>query len=210
MRRNIANGAGPTIGWFSEVIHMSNGSLQALHARASSRARPETSEALSPMEVLDADHRQMVVMLAKLGSLVDAGNDLSAQPMRALALEVHGFFGEHARRHHADEEQHIFPDLLNSSDASVRAHAERLQQDHRWLEQDWLELAPSISSVADGIGGIDEDMLREAIGIFTTLYQEHIVLEESIAYPEARRAQAAAEAGRALRRATALAEASTG
>ena len=189
---------------------MSNGSLHAFHARASSRAQPEAGEALSPLEVLDTDHRQMVVMLAKLGELIVEGCDLSAPPTRALALEVHTFFGEHARRHHADEELHVFPDLLNSSDASVRAHAERLQQDHRWLEQDWLELAPSVSAVADGIGGVDEDMLREAVEIFTALYQEHIVLEESIAYPEARRAPAAAEAGRALRRAVALAEAGAG
>ena len=186
---------------------MSNGSLHAFHARASSRAQPEAGEALSPLEVLDTDHRQMVVMLAKLGELIVEGCDLSAPPTRALALEVHTFFGEHARRHHADEELHVFPDLRNSSDASIRAHAERLQQDHRWLEQDWLELAPSVSAVADGIGGVDEDMLREAVEIFTALYQEHIVLEESIAYPEARRAQAAAEAGRALRRAVALAQA---
>ena len=98
---------------------MSNGSLHAFHARASSRAQPEASEALSPLEVLDTDHRQMVVMLAKLGELIAEGCDLSAPPTRALALEVHTFFGEHARRHHADEELHVFPGLFNSVDSSV-------------------------------------------------------------------------------------------
>jgi hemerythrin-like domain-containing protein len=207
MRRNITAGARPTIGLFSEVKHMSNGSLHAFHARASSRAQPEASEALSPLEVLDADHRQMVVMLAQLGELIAEGCDLSGAPTRALALEVHAFFGEHARRHHADEELHVFPDLLNSADSSMRAYAARLRQDHGWLEQDWLELAPSVSAIAEGIGGVDEDMLREAVDIFTALYQEHIVLEESIAYPEARRVQAAAEAGRVLRQAAALTDA---
>ena len=38
-------------------------------------------------------------------------------------------------------------------------------------------------------------MLRLALPIFTALYHEHIGLEESLIYPEARRSQAALDAG---------------
>ena len=172
------------------------------------RSRTRTPSAnpspLSPMEVLDGDHRMMVVMLEKLGNLVNEGNDFGDPAMRALAREVYTFFGENARRHHADEELHVFPGLLNSSDANLRAQAARLRQDHGWLEQDWLEMAPTVSAIVEGIGGVDEAVLREAVDVFSALYQEHIVLEESIAYPEARRLQAAEEAGRVMRKARAL------
>ena len=38
-------------------------------------------------------------------------------------------------------------------------------------------------------------MLRAALPVFTELYREHIALEESLIYPEARRRQAALDAG---------------
>lgn len=173
----------------------------------SRRSRPATDAArvlLKPLEVLDADHRQMVVMLEKLGTLVDPDRTLSERPLRALAREVHDFFSVHAKRHHADEEEHVFPRLLTSTDAGLRAQVARLRQDHGWLEQDWRELAPTLSAIAEGIGGVDEDLLRESVDVYTALYQEHIVLEETLAYPEARRLEAAAAAGCALRRTAAL------
>jgi hemerythrin-like domain-containing protein len=154
--------------------------------------------------VLDADHSQMAVMLDKLGTLVDPERTLSERPLRALAREVHAYFSVQAKRHHADEEAHIFPGLLDSADPALRTQVARLRQDHGWLEQDWRELAPAIDSIAEGIGGVDGDMLRESVDVYTALYQEHIVLEETIAYPEARRLAAAEAAGCALRRASAL------
>jgi hypothetical protein len=63
-------------------------------------------------------------MLDKLGTLVDPERTLSEQPLRALAREVHTYFSEHAKRHHADEEEHIFPRLLDSADTELRAQVE--------------------------------------------------------------------------------------
>ena len=62
----------------------------------------------------------------------------------------------------------------------------RLQQDHGWLEEDWLTLEPQLSAIAAGYSWYDIDMLRLALPVFTELYQDHIDLEESLIYPEAR------------------------
>ncbi|RZS58262.1 hemerythrin domain-containing protein [Sphaerotilus mobilis] len=155
---------------------------------------------LTPLEVLDDEHRQMVQMLARLDRLVDADLDLPDAEIRALAHEVHTFFGEHARQHHALEELHVFPGLLNSADERLREQIERLVQDHGWLEQNWLELAPNVSAIAEGMVGGDMDLLRESVALFNALYHDHIRVEETLAYPEARRREAELAAAAAARR----------
>ncbi|MGY0195528.1 hemerythrin domain-containing protein [Leptothrix sp. BB-4] len=152
--------------------------------------RPVDIVPLTPLEVLDDEHRQMVLMLARLDRLVDPDLGLPETEIRALAREVHAFFGEHARQHHALEELHVFPGLLASADERLRGQIERLVQDHGWLEQNWLELAPNVSAIADGLVGGDMDLLRESVALFNALYHDHIRVEETLAYPEARRREA--------------------
>ena len=76
---------------------------------------------------------------------------------------------------------------ISSRSVAMRSVAERLMQDHCWLEEDWLQIAPSLSAAADGFQWFDLDVLRHAVEVFTQLYVDHIVLEESVAYPQARR-----------------------
>ncbi|MDP4300697.1 hemerythrin domain-containing protein [Leptothrix discophora] len=163
------------------------------------RGRVVDAVPLSPLEVLDDEHRQMVVMLARLDRLVDPALGLPEPEIRALAHEVHTFFSEHARQHHALEELHVFPGLLNSADERLRSQIERLVQDHGWLEQNWLELAPNVSAIAEGMVGADMDLLREAVTLFNALYHDHIRVEETLAYPEARRREAELAAAAAAR-----------
>ena len=81
----------------------------------------------------------------------------------------------------------VFPPLLASGDPLLVQHIERLQQDHGWLEEDWLELAPQIEAIGKGYSWYDIDVLRQALPVFTQLYHDHIALEESLIYPEAKR-----------------------
>jgi hemerythrin-like domain-containing protein len=53
--------------------------------------------------------------------------------------------------------------------------------------------AQSLQAVAQGYSWYDIDSLRHAVAVFTTLYHDHIALEESLIYPEAK-AHMAAEA----------------
>jgi hemerythrin-like domain-containing protein len=138
-------------------------------------------------EVFDACHAQTVLELGKLAALVSRVRDFGADPdARALAREVGNFFSRTSRQHHEDEERHVFPGLLESTDEQIVQAVLRLQQDHAWLEQDWLELAPQVDAVACGQNWYDIDILREGVEIFAALARDHIALEESLIYPAAR------------------------
>lgn len=138
-------------------------------------------------EFLDATHVRIGQQLKRLRLLVDRiatdGLDQSAQ---AMARDVLDYFNTEARQHHLDEEKHVFPALLASHEPELVQAAERLTQDHGWLEENWLYIAPSIEAAADGNNWFDTTELSHALDVFEALYEDHIVLEESLAYPEAR------------------------
>jgi hemerythrin-like domain-containing protein len=138
-------------------------------------------------EVLDACHRQTLDILAGLAGLtarLDA--DGPSAEDRAAAAQVVTFFSTIARQHHEDEERHVFPKMLASTDPEIVQTVLRLQQDHRWLEQDWMELKPMLQAVADGQRWYDPEAMREGVEIFLALSREHVELEESCIYPQAR------------------------
>jgi hemerythrin-like domain-containing protein len=145
-------------------------------------------------EVLDACHRQTVLMLDQLTLLLArmerAGADAQA---RGMASEIVGFFSTTARQHHEDEERHIFPKMLTSGDPDTVRAVLRLQQDHHWLGEDWMEISPQIDAIANGQSWCDIDILREGVEIFTALSHEHVALEESCIYPQAREQLGASE-----------------
>lgn len=166
-------------------------------ARASSHppaGEVATLTTLDGFEVLDACHRQTLLMLDKLALLLSrlesGGQD---EQTRAMAQEIVGFFSNTARRHHEDEELHIFPKLLTRSDPDTVQAVLRLQQDHHWLEEDWIEISPQLDAIANGQSWYDIDILRESIEIFAALSHEHVALEESCIYPQAREQLGAAE-----------------
>lgn len=144
---------------------------------------------------LDHSHQEMQRMLLGLQDLVQAMDmDGLTREVRDHARTLLEWFNTHAREHHVDEERHVFPALLSSHDEALRTVAERLMQDHCWLEEDWLQIAPSLSAAADGFHWFDLDVLRHAVQVFSQLYVDHIVLEESVAYPQARRSISEADA----------------
>jgi len=160
------------------------------HATSSPASDPGHGAAVTTLdgfEVLDECHRQTVLMLEKLKLLL-AGLDRGEPdaPARDLARDIVAFFSTTARRHHEDEERHIFPELLARSDPDTVQAILRLQQDHHWLEEDWIELSPQVDAIANGQTWYDIDILREGIEIFIALSHEHVTLEESCIYPQAR------------------------
>ena len=63
----------------------------------------------------------------------------------------------------------------------------RLRQDHGWLEEDWLELrAPARLRWRRASHAVDRAVLREGVEIFVALSRDHVTLEESFIYPQAR------------------------
>jgi len=165
-------------------------------ARAPRPSRPAVPP-LPEFDTLDQTHRQALAMLKDfeqlLAHLDDTGPDETAQ---ASAQRIMDFFSGPGRTHHAEEERHVFPSLLNSSDVDLVQHVRRLQQDHGWIEEDWRELSPQIEAIAKGYNWYDLAMLRLALPVFAALHQEHIALEEALVYPEAKRRRLAELQGR--------------
>lgn len=155
-------------------------------------ARP-AAPALPSFAALDETHRQIMQILADLERLPGLLTQPGGRPeAAALAQRACDFFGGAARQHHETEETFVFPSLLAGSGSSdeLRAHVQRLQQDHHWFEEDWLELEPHLQAVAQGWCDEHAAFLRAALPEFTALQHEHIALEESLIYPEAKRRQA--------------------
>ena len=151
---------------------------------------------------LDSTHRDIHQQIRRLHALVDLieSSGLNAAT-RTEAGEVLAYFNGEARQHHLDEEKHIFPALLSSQNAELVQAAEHLTQDHGWLEENWLQIAPSLAAATNGNHWFDTLELRHALEVFEALYLDHILLEESIAYPEAKKrleAYDAAGAGREM------------
>jgi len=65
--------------------------------------------------------------------------------------------------------------------------ANRLTQDHGWLEENWLEIYPHLDALSQNSGSYDYAELSHGVNVFSSLYEEHMQLEESLAYPEAKR-----------------------
>lgn len=148
-------------------------------------------------DFLDTTHRAIQSHLTLLREVVEAANSTGLDPeSRAKARVVLRFFNGEARQHHTDEEKHVFPALLASQAPELEAATRRLIQDHGWLEENWLYIEPSIAAACEGSQWFDPMELAHALEVFEALYMDHLLLEESLVYPEARqRLQAWDQAG---------------
>ena len=80
----------------------------------------------------------------------------------------------------------MFPVLLNSGNAELANAVRTLQQDHGWIEEDWIELAPRLRAIAVGNGWTDPAEFQSYVEVFSKLMQGHIALEETLIYPESK------------------------
>src|SRR5687768_1751335 len=99
----------------------------------------------SPLELMAACHERLAKQCATLRRLLphvaEHGADIQAQE---AAQAVMRYFDRASPQHHTDEEQDLFPELLESmagSDAvCIRELTEGLAADHRALQSAWEKL----------------------------------------------------------------------
>ena len=140
-------------------------------------------------EALDACHRQVLEHLVRLRALVELlDRDGVTTQAQGEAAAVEAFFSATARAHHADEERQVFPTLLACGEPELVQAVRRLQQDHGFIEENWIELSPQLRALAGGYHWYDLDELRHGIQVFGDLLHEHIELEETVVYPMAKAA----------------------
>src|SRR6185503_3435712 len=118
--------------------------------------KAKTSPPAADLAQLDAYHAQVrghLDRLAALATRVENGQ-LDAETS-AEACAVEAFFSGSMQEHHRVEEAAVFPVLLASDDAGLVDTVRTLQQDHGWMEQNWLELAPQLRAIAQGNAWVD-------------------------------------------------------
>jgi len=138
-------------------------------------------------EALDACHLDIAQHLKALVALVKHievhGIDDHA---RHQAHTIEAYFSSTSRQHHAQEERDVFPTLLAHGDAALATAVRTLQQDHGWIEENWIEIGPRLRAIAQGNGWTDPAEFQSYVDVFTALMREHIALEERLIYPQAK------------------------
>lgn len=142
-----------------------------------------------PLEMLAACHgrvqQQCETLLRLLAHLQTHGSD---RPAQEAARAVMRYFDTAARHHHEDEEQDLFPALLEAmagSDAAcIRQLTTSLCSEHRQLELRWAALRQSLLQIAEG----SATTLNEADAPgFVRFYEQHIAREDAELLPMAAR-----------------------
>ena len=137
--------------------------------------------------LLDAYHAQVRHHLDRLASLASrVENAPASEEDSAEACAIEAFFSGSMRDHHRVEEAAVFPPLLDSADPELVTLVRTLMQDHGWLEQNWLEIAPQLRAIAQGHHWIDPAEFLHGAEVFLELSYGHTALEEAVIHPHAR------------------------
>ena len=142
-----------------------------------------------PLEMLAACHIRIKHQCDTLGRLAihlrDHGCDEQAQQ---AARNIMRYFDTAAVDHHADEEDDLFPALLESVAGSdpvcIKNLIERLSHEHRQLEAQWRKLRKSLLKIADGH---HEPLAQDDVDRFLSQYEQHLRCEDEELLPLAQR-----------------------
>lgn len=144
----------------------------------------------SPLEILDGCHhrvRRNCALIRRIAEhLEDEGLD---DEVIAAAGSVLRYFDLAGRDHHRDEEEDLFPALLEAATRGARPGVatlvERLRGDHRSLEAMWESIRASLEAIRKARPGASLDPSLAAR--FERAYEDHIAEEERLLLPLARR-----------------------
>jgi hemerythrin-like domain-containing protein len=140
-----------------------------------------------PFKALDACHLQIQEHLVELQRMAaHMQNEGLSDADRKLAGEIEAFFSSTSREHHAQEEQIVFPPLLADGSDEIKAAVRSLQQDHGFIEENWIELGPQLRGIAEGNDWFEVAEYQHNVALFLELMNGHIALEESLIYPESK------------------------
>ena len=143
----------------------------------------------APLEMLAACHtrieRQCETMKRLASHVAQHGADDEA---RTAASSLMRYFDTAAIQHHQDEEDDLFPALLESMAGSdpvcIREMTEGLAADHRVLEASWRRLRQVLERIA---AGEPAALPSDEVDAFASLYERHLRIEEEELLPMAER-----------------------
>lgn len=141
-----------------------------------------------PLGLMEACHlriEQRCSLLKRIGEhLAQHGADEQA---RQSCMHVLRYFDDAGPRHHADEEEDLFPLLLAATPSGGRrkllAVVNDLKVQHRDMAAAWDALRPMLVEIEAGRARALDERVADR---FHTLYLTHIVIEEHEVLPLAR------------------------
>ena len=136
---------------------------------------------LARLEAWHGQVRGHLDRLAELAARVE--NESAGAETCAEACAIEAFFSGSMREHHRIEEANVFPSLLDSGDAELVTTVRTLQQDHGWIEQNWIEISPQLRAIAQGNHWIDPAEFMHGVEVFLELCYGHTALEELVIPP---------------------------
>ncbi len=155
---------------------------------------------VQPFQALDACHLQIQKHLEELQRMA---LHMQSEPLsdvdRKLAGAIEDFFSSTSREHHEQEEKVVFPPLLVNGSEELKVAVRGLQQDHGFIEENWIELGPQLRGIAEGNDWFDAAEFQHNVALFLELLNGHIALEEVLIYPESKALWAEAIAKREQR-----------
>ncbi len=143
----------------------------------------------APLEMLAACHIRIERQCSTLKRLAHhlSKHGLDDQ-VSSAATRIMRYFDTAAIQHHADEEQDLFPALIDSMAGSdpicIRELTNSLIADHRQLEAMWSDLKSALAQLARGKPA---NLSLEQVEAFVSLYERHIKTEEEELIPMAGR-----------------------
>ena len=143
----------------------------------------------APLEMLAACHERVERQCATLQRLlVHHGQHGADEPAQAAATAVMRYFDTAARDHHADEEEDLFPALIESmagSDAvCLRDLTHSLALEHRQLETLWQAVRVELAKIG---AGATATLDGTAVATLVAQYRQHIEREDRELLPMAAR-----------------------
>jgi len=145
-----------------------------------------------PTGLLSDCHRRIEMFIGSLGAVANVmDGPLTDETRRALDSALR-YFREAAPKHTADEEESLFPRLRQVRHPEVQtalARLEELQKDHRWgtpLHAEVERLGQQYLS-RGSLPSVDVEGFRKAVASLTSMYQQHISVEEDVVFPAAAR-----------------------
>jgi hemerythrin-like domain-containing protein len=134
-----------------------------------------------PLEMLYACHDRICAQSDTLDRLVAhllvQGNDEQAAQAARAILRYFDTAGQH---HHQDEEQDLFPMLIDSGDTEAAGYVARLLEEHKILDAAWHDLRPQLIAIEQSkADAIDADVAGHLIAS----YARHIKFENETMLP---------------------------
>lgn len=136
-----------------------------------------------PIGMLKACHRRLEGRLDTLARVVEVflngEEDRYDQAAGAVGQVIRYFCGA-AHHHTLDEEESLFPRLIEA-DPAVAERLAVLETDHEALENRWASMFPTLEKIAEGLEPTADELreLGEDLKVLDAGYRDHIRREES-------------------------------